>query len=336
MGTPKPKPTGPLTDDQIKGALQHSGFPLEIRLLQAFHEAGFDPVIGHRFIPGDGEKSAEVDVMAYAGAPLANHKGSVHLKAMIEAKQLPERKVFVGLKWKQPVPHEMRSMRIRFSGRPTCRVLCEGPNGQELVQIMLGPPGPIAEALDPLNEPIVCHHWCYVQDDSKFEFVAEQDDRHLDSFSKLIRVVTWLEEDTAAVFARRPSGELLRVQILSPTIVLGTPHLYIYDPLQPETLEKASSIILHQMHEAGGKVHGRYVDVVTEDGLPEFIDRYRRAAARLQVACDKHIGALLEITEKQRLSQIEIDAHDEQVRALRSFAGTASSEPGRRRSWGER
>src|SRR4051812_23733154 len=131
----KTRKTGLLDDTEIISALQHSGFPLEIRLLQAFHEGGFDPIIGHRFIPGQDERSAEVDLIAYTGAALANHRGHVYVKAMVEAKQLGQRVAFVGFKWKKPDAHEMRSMRIRFSGSPTCQVLANVLDRGRLVQL---------------------------------------------------------------------------------------------------------------------------------------------------------------------------------------------------------
>ena len=316
----RPKKTGPLKDAEIKAALQHSGFPLEIRLLHAFDAAGFDPVIGHRFIPGEGEKSAEVDVMANALGTLANSQGDVLLRAMVEAKQFIERMAFVGFKWKQPDAHTMRSLRIRFSGRPTCQVLADARNQQDLVQLMLGPPGPIAAALDPLNEAVVCHHWAEVQDHEKFDFIAKQDDTHRDSFLKLVRVTTWLEEDTATMLTRTPGKPpLLRIQILSPTIVIATPHLYVYDSITG-TLETTSSLILDQTHDAGGKVHRRFVDVVTEAGLPQFIDRYHRTLEGLRAACDKHLNDLSSIAHKQsRASEYEAIAE-----ANRRLAQSAS------------
>lgn len=294
----------PLTESEIMAAIQHSGFPLEIRLLQAFQDAGFDPTIGMRFIPGEGEKSAEVDLMARCRAPLTEYKGQVYLTALIEAKQLGQRVNFVGIRWKQPDAHSMRAMRIRFSGVPTCQVLANSSSSGKLVQLMLGGDDPIARALDPLNEPNVCPHWAYAREtkpnspNSHIEARKEDDAR--ESFAKLVRVTTWLERDNASFLASRAGkSPTLRLQILAPTIILATPHLYLYDPVT-QTLEKTDSLILQEMHEFGGTVHARYIDVVTESALPTLMDRYRRVVKGLQAACDRHIQQLMDLANEQQ------------------------------------
>jgi hypothetical protein len=78
MANDKPRPTGPLADAEILESLKRSGFPLEIRLLQALDEGGFDPSPAHRFILGEGDKerSAEVDLTARPMESLAEHRGS--------------------------------------------------------------------------------------------------------------------------------------------------------------------------------------------------------------------------------------------------------------------
>lgn len=317
MTPKKDKPTGALSDNEITDALRLSGFPLEIRLLQQFDAAGFDPIVGFRLMLDEAGKSVEVDVMAYATASLADYKGQIYLKAMIEAKQLVDRRVFVGMKWKQPTAHEMRSLRIRLSGRPTCQVLSDGPGGQDLIQLMLGGAEPVAAAIDSLNEGIVCSNWAYVQDSKQFGVMALQDTEHRDSFAKLIRVVTALEEDTANHLTRTPGKPpMLQLQILSPTIVLGTPHLYVFDPLT-EQLERTPRLILQQMFEAGGRVHARLVDVVTETGLPDFIDRYRRVVAALKTACDKRVDLLQQIAGVQGDEVAQRSERDEASRLAR-------------------
>lgn len=293
----------PFTESEIVNAIQYSGFPLEIRLLEAFHHAGFDPTIGMRFVPGKkGTQSAEIDLMARCGAILADSKGLIYLTALIEAKQLSQRVNFVGFKWKQPDAHELRSMRIRFSGLPTCQVLPKGPNGGDLVQLMLGGSDPIAKALDPLNEPTVCPHWAYVRDAKDHIEVRKEADQR-ESFAKLVRTTTWLEQVNAKFLVNHPVNPeqppQLLMQILSPTIVLATPHLYLYDPLA-KTLDRTQSLVIQEMHEFRGAVHARYIDVITEDALPVFLERYRRVVKGLQSACDKNIHRLVELAKEQQ------------------------------------
>lgn len=303
MGHPKAQhkvQDEPLTEDDVKSALKHSGFPLEIRLLQAFDDEGFDPTIGTRLIPSDGEKSAEVDLMARCGGALARNRGFVYLTAMVEAKQLGSRVNFVGFKWKQPNAHSMRSLRIRFSGVPTCQVLHSQASDCGLVQLMLGDSDPIAAALDHLNESAVCPHWAYVRETKNNSHIeARKDDDVRESFAKLVRVTTGLENSNASFLSRNlGKPPLLRLQILSPTIILSTPCLYLYDPIT-DTLEKTDSLILQEMHEFNGRVHARYIDVITETALPKLIQRYKQTRDELVAACDRHITRLVDIAEQQ-------------------------------------
>lgn len=292
------KPSTPLTEQDIMGALKHSGYPLEIRLLQAFEEAGFDPSIGTRFKPDMDAPSVEVDLIARCGAALAKSHGHVYLTAMVEAKQLGERVAYVGFKWKQPDRHSMRSMRIRFSGIPTCKVLPK-ISDNSLIQLMLGDDEPLAAALDPLNEPTVCRHWCYVRQSAKNkdeagnpQIEAKKEDEARLSFEKLVRVTTWLEQDHASHLVRHSGNPpLLRIQLLLPTIILSTPTLYLYDALSNE-LVPTDRLILEEMYEAAGTTHARYVDVLTDRALPAFIERYKQVVGALQSACNGRLDYL--------------------------------------------
>jgi len=292
----------PLKEEQILSAIRRSGFPLEIRLLKAFTDAGFDPSIGMRLIPKEGEKSAEVDLMARCGGSLPSGRALLYLTAMIEAKQLGKRMNFVGFKWQRPDAHSMRAMRIRFSGTPTCRVLPRKPDDQGLVQLMLGGADPIAAALDTLNEPAICPHWAYVRETKNEHHIeARKDDDVRESFTKLVRVTTSLEQNNASFLGRNPGSPptLLMLQVLLPTIILATPHLYLYDALT-QTLEQTDSLILQEMHEFEGVVYARYIDVITESALPKFMDRYRRVKDALGAACDRHFAQLRHIAEMQQ------------------------------------
>jgi hypothetical protein len=320
MGNNKPRSAGPLTEEEILSSLKRSGFPLEIRLLQAFDEGGFDPTPPHRFILGEGDKerSAEIDVTARAMESLAGHRGLLLLTLMIEAKQIDERVTFVGFKWKQPPPLEMRAARIRFSGLPTCNVLRNGVDGGRFHQFLLGGEKPAMAALDGLNEAPLCHHWCFVRDNSKREWIeaTQEDDMRL-SFRKLVHATTWLERESALQFLRHPGDPpQWRLQIIFPTIVIATPQLYTFDALTNK-LEKTQSLILREMYEVGGEVHARYVDVVTENEIPNLMLRHRDAARALRKACDEGAGELSRIVDEQRLRQEKLDRETAEKDSLR-------------------
>lgn len=302
------KPSGPLTDDEILDAVRRSGYPLEIRLLQAFDEGGFDPTPPHRFILGEGDKerSAEIDVTARAMETLADHRGLLLLTLMIEAKQIHERVSFVGFKWKQPTQLEMRVGRMRFCGLPTSKVLNNGVDGGQFDQFLLGGATPAMAALDVFNEAPLCHHWCFVRD-SKHKFIEatqEEDMRH--SFRKLVHATTWLERESALFRLRHPSDHQWRVEIKFPTIVVATPHLYTFDPLSG-ALAKTQSLILREMYEVGGEVHARYVDVVTEAEIRNLMARYRAAARALCTAVDEGAYEISAIVDEQRGRQQRLD-----------------------------
>jgi hypothetical protein len=306
VGNNKPRPIGPLTDEEIRDSLKHSGFPLEIRLLQAFDEGGFDPTPPHRFILGEGDKerSAEIDVTARAMEVLADNRGLLLLTLMVEAKQIDERVAFVGFKWKQPTPHEMRAARIRFSGLPTCQVLSDGPNDARFTQFLLGGEKPPMVALDGLNQAPLCHHWCFVRENPKREFRIEatQEDDMRQSFRKLVHVTTWLERESARFFWQNPEPLQWRLEIKFPTIVIATPQLYTFDPLTND-LAKTQSLTLREMYDVGGEIHARYVDVMTETEIPNLMSRYRQAARALRTACDQGALELSDIVEEQRIAR---------------------------------
>lgn len=290
----------PLSKTDITEALRRSGFPLEIRLLQKFHEDGINAMIGTRVIPGTGEKSAEVDLMAFYGAHLAEQRGFVRLTALIEAKQLGPRVNFVGFRWKQPEAHAMRFTRTRLSGAPTYGVLTNFSGEGSLGQQLLFGDDPIAKALDPLNESTVCPHWAYVRETKQNNIEARKEDDARESFAKLVRVTTWLEREYASSrLTNSGTPPLLSIQLLSPAIVLATENLYLYDPLE-EKLETVDSLILQEMHEVGGTVHSRFIDVVTESALPTLMDRYLRVIGGLVDACGRHSVRLMHFAENQR------------------------------------
>jgi hypothetical protein len=302
-------PTGPLTEDEILNSLKRSGFPLEIRLLQAFDEGNFDPTPPHRFILGEGDKerSVEIDLTARAMETLADHRGLLLLTLMIEAKQIHERVSFVGFKWKQPTPLEMRVGRMRFCGLPTCKVLNNGVDGGQFDQFLVGGAKPAMAAVDVLNEAPLCHHWCFARE-NKHKFIeATQEDEMRQSFRRLVHATTWLERESALFRLRNPGDPpQWRVEIKFLTIVIGTPHLYTFDPLTG-ALEKTQRLILREMYEVGGEIHARYVDVVTEAEIPHLMSRYRQAARDLSTAFDNGQWELNAIVDEQRARQEAFD-----------------------------
>jgi hypothetical protein len=187
-------------------------------------------------------------------------------------------------------------------------VLGNGVDGGRFDQFLVGGSTPAMAAIDVLNDAPLCHHWCFVRDNQKHKFVeATQEDDMRNSFRKLVHATTWLER-SSALFSLRNSGNPLqwRLEIKFPTVVIATPNLYTYDPLTG-ALEKTQSLTLREMHEVGGEVHVRYVDVVTEAEIPRLMTRYRDAARGLRTACDNGHLELSAIVDEQRERQGRID-----------------------------
>lgn len=57
-----------------------------MRLLHELHDAGVVPEIGHRFMTGN--SSVEIDLIAHVMENSFPYRGNVHLKMLIEAKQM--------------------------------------------------------------------------------------------------------------------------------------------------------------------------------------------------------------------------------------------------------
>jgi hypothetical protein len=147
-----------------------------------------------------------------------------------------------------------------------------------------------------------------VRENPKREFRIEaiQEDDMRQSFRKLVNATTWVERGSALFSLRNQGDPQWRLEVKFPTIVIATPQLYTFDPLT-NTLGKTPSLTLREMYEVGGEVHARYVDVVTENEIPNLMSRYREAARALRTACDQGAGELSEIVEEQRMRQEKLD-----------------------------
>ena len=98
-------------------------------------------------------------------------------------------------------------------------------DGGAFDQFLVGGAKPAMAAFDDFNKAPLCHHWCFVRDNPKREWIEatqEEDMRH--SFRKLVHATTWLERESALFFLRHESPQW-RLEIRFPTIVIATPHL---------------------------------------------------------------------------------------------------------------
>lgn len=300
--TRAPKEMVPLTDDDVRDALEKAGYPYELRLYEKFRELSFDPSLSQRFIPGEGEPSVEIDLMARWMGGLRDFAGHVHLTAVIEAKKLGSRKAFVGIRGEQPSEHDYRVTRGRFTGRP------HDQGSRAMVQLAFGGREEIGRALDPLNAVPTCRHWAIVRDGTDKSVkpprevpMAERDDDLRNSLRALLAVSTWLDEQHA-IDPTRGSDRMLRITLHIPTLVIcgGDPgdRLFVYDAKTREA-QPTRWLVLDEAYEIRGRIEHRYVDVIVESEVDAMVDRYRRVGAALVEACNEKLDNLRALAEQQ-------------------------------------
>lgn len=198
-GTPSP-----ITDRQIVAAIERSGYPFEVELLNALEDAGLDPVNGIRLrvmeaetraMRGDGDEpvsavTREIDTMARVHAthvvpgldePAIGPVAALML-ALIEAKSLPSTSAFVGFPVKRPSAIDLRAARARFAGAP-----CYGPIPH--LNEAAGIAQEISGALDPFNDAPCCIQWALVEEVRQGEHRADHPTKWTSSIWNLVRAI---------------------------------------------------------------------------------------------------------------------------------------------------
>jgi hypothetical protein len=303
----KPSPrSGPLDQQEILAALAASGYPLELRLLKLFEQHRMHPVIGFR-VPQLTGPTREIDLLVLASQNVQVDGGpmiSVNLRLLVEAKSLEPAASFVGFEVEQPQAPALRTLRARFGGAPSNRIVAalERDGG-----FVLGPGG-LAEAFDPMNTAPVCVQWavarrkgkgieqhCYAGHDESFwddidGVVRSSHATMLDATMSMQRVL----ERSASAGVRQ-----LHIMIDVPVLVLATPHLWLFDAANPADLRKSGSLLLLRQFEVGSGVEHRLVDVVTEAALPAFIASCRDTLDGLLQRAQSNANEILAVAERQ-------------------------------------
>ena len=281
---------GAMNDEEIKGALKASGFPLEMRLLDAFHRNHVSAEIGPRVWTDDGEGSRELDLSTLIGATAGGVEFAI--RGLVEAKSLEPWAAFVGFVWDRPRDERLRELRRQFGGRPAFETVPE-LEGTEDARIKIA----LAEALDPLNEPTVCFQWTIARrTDAHPEGTTGRghEDDHWQSFDTLVRGAKWAD----AVATRGHDVSPLMLYHL-PVVIVGTPKLYVYDAIKDD-IHSIDEFLLYRDYETlSERVERRLVNIATEAAVPALIDRQRRALDRLGVAVGRHAVRLKEIAKAQ-------------------------------------
>jgi hypothetical protein len=299
-GDPK---LGPLTHDEIKNALEKSGYPFELKLFDAFCKAGMTPALGARFhsraSKEDEASSHEIDIIARVDTHqvgFGQHSRASAL-ALIDAKKLHEPSCLVGLLGVQPTQHERRVMRSFFYGCPSFRVMTG--RQEDYGHLFIGQEG-VSESLDPLSAGPLCAHWARVRREPNGNIKAGGDGPEQDGYWQTIRtlveVALWNERQSSehAHSLGVDVGPLPELNVYCPTLIVETPTLYLYQPLTGE-LTETNWFMLNVSLEVAGSIHNRVVDVVSASGVSEMIERYKETGIRFDAALSKHSAELRRI-----------------------------------------
>lgn len=295
----KPASSEELTEEELLRALSASGFPFEIRLLEAFTRGGMNPTLGARVAKGDGT-SREIDIVASLERQIAlgdERQLTLTLRLLVEAKSMAPGTAWVGFTWAAPSSETLRAARAQFGGRPTCG-LDEQLDAEGLLSDLPG----VSEAFDAMNGCPVCVQWAVVRhlkrqgDEVPF---ADHEDSHWKGIDGVVR--------SCGTLAREKTASLLwsseySVTINVPVLAVATPQIRLVDAREHplNTTKGVPAVLLHSTFDLGEGIDRRTVDVVSEGGIPDLIERCNRTIDDLQSALEASGREVADIAAKQR------------------------------------
>lgn len=328
------KPSDGLTEEKIREAIRRSGYPLEIRLAKQFEDAKMEPILGWRVGSPRTPNLRDMDLLVALNEPRIyevfeeNQKVTgvlqMSMHAMIQVKGMPAGMAFVGFPWRQPTTHEARVMRSFTGGCPASRARSYdfGWNA-----ISTGGDDSVIAALDPLNESAtVCHQWSVVHmpggrkaanSGIPAEYRAEHLTDYADDISNVAEATEWLLRERTT-----PSKDG-QVSFIYPTLIVGTPSLYLFD-VHSGTLRTTDWLIYEGTFDFGeGRAETRYVDVVTEAGVPKMIERHKRAFAemveRLTLRAGEIRASAKNQSSKMQLDKLNALVEEREAKGLRTY-----------------
>jgi hypothetical protein len=296
----------PLSEEEIKGAIEASGYPLEVVVWKEFLEAKFNADLGVRMQVREastGTFTADVDVVASLSLSVARAAdgeeeaatrtsqvrwikslGRVEVGALVQCKKLHKPRRFAGIvPVTQPSPSQQRAYRARIGGVPHFGVFDEQPvsYGKFFLQS-----SEFGAALDVLQSPVVCVHSALVSRDGKHNPKADRDHGVWSDLETLA-----LAEDHAAreltltILEAKDTVALPAMRLLVPVLVLDTPTLVVYNPLAT-SLSQFDRFTLRHASEIRGKAASRYIEVTTLAALPSLIEQLRKVAEGMAAELD--------------------------------------------------
>lgn len=262
----------PLTREELIEVIESSGYPLEVRLFHMLGASGFHPTLGMRFSTADGP-SPEVDLVggdSVREPMLGQKRAELRLALALEAKKFHEPKRFVGFVGQRPSEFEFGMMRLRVSGLPSWNTLREGG----AMPPFAGEGKALLSTLAPLLTVPLCVQWGVVlrPSGSRNFPMLEHEQPFWSSMQSLVTTVAAVERDASNFFTEKTDAEFRNMSVWLPAIVIDTPSLHVYN-VANGALEDVDWLTLRLMLDINGELSVRTVDVVTERGISNYLDR---------------------------------------------------------------
>ena len=316
----RPDPGAEIQQAEIESAVARSGYPLEIRLLEAFEAAGMGPQIGTLTRPADTTHpkervpTREIDIVARLSHRLPlGERDAIYtsLSLTVAAKNLAPSAAMVGFKWKAVPSRELQLLRGRIGGSPTTVF-----DGYPEANALACGEGGFSDAFEPLSRAPICVQWAIARRDD----AMEQEKRYWRDLDVLVRA-EWTNAvaDSHAYLGSRSPVKLLHFQL--PVLVVATKALYVCSALENK-LDQIDWFTLRRTFDLGDRADERLVDIVTESGLPKFIEACKQTMAGITEVVTKHSAEIVTLATTQHakyLREMQEAALDVAVSAQRGY-----------------
>ncbi len=307
----KPAPTsGTPTPDEIRASLEMAGYPFEIRITEWMRINGMNPQYGWR-LPVDGDGTTrELDIIgglqvSFSDPSRDQRLASVGFEALVQAKRLNEG-AFVGFSDEPVAP---TSPRLTVGGWPSFRMLEADPRSLsgEPTTAMLA----LGNVFDPLNAAPYCVQWAVAHRTKQHDVRSDHEPGVFDDLQMLVNAA-WQRMHGYTMFVlNRPAGAWSQpdMRFALPTLVLDAP-LYFYN-VHKKQLIATDRLTLQMTVETLRGLRTSIVDIVTEQGLPEWRTAYDASLERLKDALLKgdapRLASFGEIQHRNHLAAQSFD-----------------------------
>lgn len=301
----------PLSDAEIREAIEGAGYAVEIELLNEMKQAGFPGAIGIRYAVAP-TKYQEIDLMGrlHAKARAADGAGPVFsvFTLLIQVKRPSGPAAFVGIRGNELPESDRLVPRLGLVGS----VMAEDAETEGVADLIFGegptptdgPSKGLACSMGPFGALPTCVHWAIARR-KKSELGnwvpwAAGEKGFFDDFEGLVQVRE-MQKANARERRLRDRVYLPRVGQYVLCMVVDSPTLSLYDPVAG-TLESVSELSISKGFDT---VHGPvypYIDVVARPAFRAYLERCKAAAALAHDVVKQRREEVIRITEalKQR------------------------------------